>query len=170
MEPVSHTITKDDHFAFWARQLSKSIRRFVIIVAGVVVVLGLLAWFLNDRTSAVAVATGGCIGAILFPLIMRCLVLPKEAQRMWDAFGLIKEEMTIKLGEEGFTITQPSAHVDAKWSDMTGWDEVTEVLAVYVTRNQGYVVPKSQVPVSQIDYARERLIANGLPKAGALRK
>jgi len=89
---------------------------------------------------------------------------------MWDAFGLIKEEMTIKLGEEGFTITQPSAHVDAKWSDMTGWDEVTEVLAVYVTRNQGYVVPKSQVPVSQIDYARERLIANGLPKAGALRK
>ncbi|MGB3472403.1 MAG: YcxB family protein [Erythrobacter sp.] len=170
MEPVSYTISKEDHFAFWARQFSKSIRRFVIIVAGVVVVLGSLAWFLSDWTSAVAVVTGGCIGAVLFPLIMRYLVLPREAQRTWDAFALIKEEMTIDLGEERFTITQPSAHVDAKWSDMTGWDEVAGVFAVYVTRNQAYVIPKSQVPASHIDYARERLIANGFPKAGVFGK
>jgi hypothetical protein len=170
VEPVSYTISKAQHLAFWKLQFDASLRRGLLILGLVVAALVLLALGAGQAEDAFSVAFGGVLGATIMILAMRFVMIPRQANKAWNEYALIKEEMTLTLGEESFTIDQKSGHVDAKWADMTAWDETDAIFAMFLTRQLAYLLPKDQVSDEHLEFARESLVDSGLAKARKRRK
>jgi hypothetical protein len=170
VEPVEYTIGEADHVAFNLLQWRAMIPRTILAGAVAVIALGVLAYAIDGLDAFVPVAIGGTIGVGAVLMIQRFIVVPRFARKTWREFKLLRETMTLSLGEEGFAIQQPSAHVDAFWQDMIAWDENARILAIYITRQLAYVLPKLDVGPDHIDYARERLIESGLIAKGTRRK
>ena len=135
-----------------------------------VAALILLAVGAGEPEDAISVAVGGVLGALGMIFLMRFVMIPRQANKAWNEYALIKEEMTLTLHEDSFIIDQKSGHVDSKWTDMIAWDETDLLFAIYLTRQLAYILPKDQVPPSHLDYARQRLLKSGLKKAGKRRK
>ncbi|MEO1222364.1 MAG: YcxB family protein [Pseudomonadota bacterium] len=129
-----------------------------------------LAFAFDGWDAVLPVSIGGLIGAGLMLGLARFVFVPRYAKRAWRDFALIKEPVELTLSAEGFGMVQPSAHVDAKWEQIIAWDEDSKVFALYVTRQQAYILPKSQLSVGHIDFSRSCLIKSGLIKKGTKRK
>ncbi len=170
MEPVRYTISKAQHLAFWKLQFDASLRRGLLILGLVVAALVLVALGAGEAEDAFSAAFGGVLGATIMVVVMRFVMIPRQATKAWNDYALIKEEMTLTLGEESFTIAQKSGHVEAQWADMTTWDETDAIFVMYLTRQLAYLIPKDQVPDAHIDFARQSLADSGLIKAGKRRK
>lgn len=169
MDPVRYTVSEEIHLAYWTLQFDSSIKRAIVFLCGLVVVLAIIAFVIADGISALSVGIGGVIGAVIVTLATRFIVIPWQAAKSWRDYALLKEEMTITMHEDGFSIEQPSAHVDAKWSSMIAWHETDQLFAMYLNRQLAYVLPKDQVSAAHTDYARRHLIASGLHNKGTRR-
>ena len=170
MESVKYTLTEEEHLAFWKLQFDSSLKRSLVVLAALIAALAVASVAISGPASAVGVVSGGIAGAIIVLLLCRFVIIPYQANKVWRDFALIKEEMTLTLREEGFTIEQVSGHVDAKWSQMVAWHEAQAVFAIFVNRQLAYLIPRGQVAPEVVDFARERLIESGLTKKGARRK
>jgi len=167
--PVGYSIEEADQVAFNALHFRGSVPRFVLFATLTVGAIMALAYSFDGAMGALSVCIGGVIGIALMLAIVRYITVPRFARKAWRDFALIREPMTLTLHEEGFTLDQPSAHVDGRWSNMIAWDEDVKVFAIYVTRQQAYILPKDQIEADIIDYARARLIDSGLIKRGKRR-
>jgi len=170
MAPAKYTLTEEDQLAFnilhWRGTVPKALLYVGIAVAGMLA----LAFAVDGLDVVLPVLVGGTVGAAIMLLLARYVMVPRHAKRAYRDFALIKEPVELSVSEEGFAMHQPSAHVDAKWDKMIAWDENAHVFAIYVTRQQAYILPKSQVDDGVVDFARERLMASGLIQKGKARK
>ncbi|MEM7688153.1 MAG: YcxB family protein [Pseudomonadota bacterium] len=147
-----------------------SIGRFVLIATGAVLAIMAIAYTFDGEEAVLPVAIGGVIGVVLMLAIIRYVTVPRFARKAYRDFALIREPIEFSPREDGFTLHQPSAHVDAQWLNMIAWDENEKVFAIYVTRQQAYILPKQQVEAEVIDFVRAGLINSGLIERGARRK
>ncbi len=170
MGPVRYSISEELHLAFWKLQFASSLFRGLAILTGLVAILGLIAFLFDDAIAALSVVIGGVISATLVIAFSRFVVLPWQAKRAWADYVLIKEHVDLTLDDEGFSLVQPSAHVNGKWSQIVLWNERDELFAMYLNSQLAYILPKDQIDKAIINFARERLIAAGLVKKGKRRK
>ena len=170
MPPAKYAITQQDQLAFnilhWRGTVPRALFYVTLVVAGMIA----LAFAFDGMEGAIPVAVGGVVGVAVMLTLARYILVPRHAKRAWREFALIKEPVELSFTDDGFTLLQPSAHVDARWEKMIAWDEDAQVFAIYVTRQQAYILPKAQLDDAVIDFARERLIATGLVQKGAKRK
>jgi len=170
MDPVHYSISEKNQLDFSVMHFWASMPRFLAIMGGLVVVIVAVSWSLDDWGIALSAIVSGVVGVSIMLAIVRFFTIPRFARKAWRDFALIKEPVELALSEDGFKMTQPSAHVDAAWDNMLAWNETDSVFAIYVTQQQAYILPKAQVGTRAIDYVRERLIDSGLVKRGAKRK
>lgn len=170
MKPASYRITEQDQLAFnilhWQATVPKALLYVAIVVAGLLA----LAFVFDGLDAVMPVMVGGIAGAGIMMLIARYILVPRHAKRAWRDFALIREPIELCVTEDGFKIVQPSAHVNATWEKMIAWDENAKVFAIYVTRQQAYILPKEQIDDEVIDFARKRLMSTGLVQKGKTRK
>lgn len=170
MDPIHYAIREEDQLAFADLHFRASVPRFLLAGGLAVAALLAMAFAVDGAEAAWAVSIGGAIGLALMYALIRYIFVPRHARRAWRDFALIQEPIDLTLGEDGFTLNQASAHVEARWEHMIAWDEDKRVLAIYVTRQQAYILPKDQVGAAALEYARERLIESGLIAKGKRRK
>lgn len=133
-------------------------------------VVGGFAYLLDGpRMAAEYLALAG-VSAVGTLAAIRFLMVPRIAKRQWRENHNIREELTLTLNQDGFTIAEPSSHVDARWDQMLKWEESDAILAIFPNSLVAYILPKQQVGPEHIDFARQRLISNGLAQAGAVRR
>ncbi|MEM7700593.1 MAG: YcxB family protein [Pseudomonadota bacterium] len=170
MESARYAIMEADQIAFNLLHFRASIGRFLLIAAGLVCAIMLIAFAFDGVEAVTSVGIGGVIGMVLMLALVRYLIVPRFARKAWRDFALIREPIEFSAHADGFAIHQPSAHVEATWSNMIAWDEDAKVFAIYVTRQQAYILPKPQIEGDFIDFVRAQLIESGLTKRGARRK
>lgn len=168
--PATYAITENDQLAFNILHWRATVPRALVFVAIVIVCLMALSYIADGPESTLLVAVGGVAGAALMFTLARFVLVPRHAKRAYREFALIKEPVKLSMNDETFSIVQPSARVEASWTQIIAWNEDLKVFAMYVTRQQAYILPKGQVEDSMIDFARERLVATGLIARGKARK
>ncbi len=170
MGTAEYAIKEKDQIAFGILHFRAALPRFLAMTG--VAVLGMMAlgYCFDGFEALLSVGIGGVIGIVLMLSIVRFITVPRFAKRAWRDFALIKEPISLSLHGTGFNLVQPSAHVEALWEKMIAWDEDKLIFAIYVTRQQAYILPKDQVDEEHIDYARERLVESGLVARGTKRK
>ncbi|MEM1050846.1 MAG: YcxB family protein [Pseudomonadota bacterium] len=170
MEPVKYTLTEQDQLAFNILHWQASVPKAIFYAGLAIFGMGVLAYLIDGAGTVIFVAVGGLLGAVLVLCLARYVLVPRFAKRSWREFALIKETVELAISIDGFSMTQPSAYVDSKWEQMIAWDENSHIFAIYVTQQQAYILPKSQVSEHHLSYARDRLIESGLIAKGTKRK
>ncbi|WP_298333538.1 YcxB family protein [uncultured Erythrobacter sp.] len=162
MEAARYKVSEEHQIAFTLLHFRASIPLFLLAGGLVTLAIAAVAYALADKFAALSVAIGGVIGVCLMLAIIRFFSIIRHAKRAYREFALIKEPVELTLSDAGFTMAQPSAHVEGRWDKMIKWDEDDEVFAIYITQQQAYVVPKDQVEPGLIHVARNGLMASGL--------
>lgn len=170
MGPVTYQLSEADYLGYLRLHTRSQWPVFVAMALYVVIGFICLAWFLEDFGSLPEILAGTVAAFIGLGMLAYYIRLPRSTAKTWREYALIKEPMTRTQTDDGFTINQPSAHIAAKWGDMVKWDEDDGIFAIYVTRQSAYIMPKCSVPTDHVDFARQRLIASGLPQRRKLRK
>ncbi len=170
MGPVRYSISEELQFAFWKLNFTSNLPRALAVIAAIVVILGILVFVFEDWVAALTAMICIMLGGTATLLCIRFILFPRQAKKAWADYALIKEHVDLTLDEAGFSLVQPSAHVDAKWTQIVRWNEQDELFAMYLNSQLAYILPKDQVGKEIIDFARERLIKSGLVTKGKRRK
>ena len=171
-EPQTYQLDEDLHVRLWRMTyrgtlLAAFLRFFGVIALALVV----LVVFLEPDWPALLAGIGAGFTVLLLILVVQYWVLlPRQSAKVFRESVKLHEPQTMRVDEVGFEITQPSAHANYGWGEVAKWDETGDFFGIFPNRATAYIVPKQQVDLALIDYARAKLIENGLPKPGKLRK
>ena len=169
MEPLRYSISENAQIAFSLMHFRASAWKILAFLCAFVVAIVCLSWSTGRLPEVVPVIVGGGVGIALWLGILQFIIVPWQAKRAWNEFSLIKEPIDLTLTETGINLAQPSATLESPWQNMIAWNECAEVFAIYVTRQQAYIIPKDQVGTEHIEFARKCLIESGLSKKGKRR-
>lgn len=170
---LSFTVGREDVFAFYRSFFKRSgtmhsiIRRcriacLLIFLAGMV--YGSLRFEGNFRLAVIGVFLAfGVIWYVFLPkyLIWRAI---KNAERMFDETALSKllGNCELRLSEEGLSSSSPMGRSHFQWQVVNHILLTPSHLVIVLAGGQGYPVPRTQIPESQIEEAR-RFIESKLP-------
>lgn len=170
MESVSYHIGESDYISFMRMFAVRALPRSAMFIAGVVVVVALVAISLGKPEAGISAAISAVVTLVVFSLLGRYLIIPRKGARTFRDYALIREEMTLTLSENGFAIAQASGHVAMAWGNVLMWDETDQILAIHPTRELAYILPKRAIGTEREDFIRQQLVAHGLLRKGKGRK
>lgn len=167
MQSARYVITPEDSVAYGTLHFDRSVKRAApVIVTAMVVLSGLFASLHGVLKGAIMLGfLSVCVGLALFSV--RFWINPRRITCILRKSALLQEPQTLTLSDQGFSIVQPSAHVEMTWGQIKAWDENERVLALYVTGQLAYILPKRQINSGCINAVRGRLVDSGLTVRGS---
>lgn len=169
-DPVAYHITLNDYVSFQREAAWRAMPRFIAVMVVLVGIIALAGIALGERGMIGGAVIGWIIVVIGVPLFARYIRIPSVARKTFREYALIREEMTLNLTDEGFSIAQASGHVAMAWSNVILWSENDCMLAIHPNQQMGYILPKDAIGPERVGYIREQLVESGLPSKGKRRK
>ena len=171
-DPQTYQLDEDLHLRLWRMTyrgtLPGAFLRFFGVIALALIVLAV--FFQPDWLSLLVGVGSGCVFLFLILCVQYWVLVPRQSGKVFRESVKLHEPQTLRVDEAGFEVTQPSAHANYGWGEIAKWDETGDFFGIFPNRAVAYIVPKAQVDPALLDYARAKLIENGLPKPGKLRK
>ncbi|MBI1401649.1 MAG: hypothetical protein GC147_00355 [Porphyrobacter sp.] len=167
---VTYYITEDDYASFLRLMSARAMPRFALTVAGFVAIVSAAGFLLSEPYVSIGAVAGGLVAIGVTLIVGRNFTIPRNVEKVFSEYALIQEEMTLSVTSEKFSISQASGHVAMLWGKVAMWNENDRVLLIHPNRNLAYILPKQALGSERHEYIKQRLVENGLPHKGKLRK
>jgi len=160
-------VTKEDYVSFFMNHLKMNILKPANVVL-FVIGFGYLAAapFINGTGDYLFTYIG--FGLFVFMLVSVFYARFSAGKRYDKNEGMF--DMSYQVTDEAFTFMVGGQPVEKKWIDFYSATETTDYLYLFVSRDNGTVLVKRDVPQDAIDFIRRQLVAHVNPKRVKLLK
>lgn len=91
----------------------------------------------------------GIVVSLALTFFMWLLTLYK-ARRVFESSGMLKNEQTLTLSEDGIQMTIDSNDSMIPWNDVAKITESKHLIIVYLAKNQGVLISKNAVDIARL--------------------
>jgi hypothetical protein len=129
--------------------LAHSKNQLIFISVFIFIVFAATTWIKSsDLHVMISNAPIGIIVSLVLTWFMWLLTLSK-ARRVYESSGVLKNEQTIIVSEDGIQMTIDTKDSLIPWNDVAKVTESKLLLIIYLSQNQGVLIPKHSVDMAR---------------------